>query len=139
MMWAAKILARPVLIPLAVGGFGLWYGTYRLCYTGTSTIGNALLGYADCKSQSSAVGCAISGGIASLYIENAMFPIDWALPEKQILKVSSVSDLGNYFKQNADSLKKFPVGRVYGMVIISGLVSGIVQTGTERVFASYGQ
>jgi hypothetical protein len=134
-----QILARPVLIPVTVGGFGLWYGTYNLTSQGTALIGNTVLGSPKQPTPSStkmiASGCGVTTGIASWYIAKLLYPSQWVSPVATF-QYRGVQDIVPLLKNSAESIKQYPVMRVYSLVLFSGVVSGVSKTIFERVFLS---
>jgi hypothetical protein len=143
MVWfrakALQILARPVLIPVTVGGFGLWYGTYNLTYQGTAFLGNTVLGSpkepASPSTKMIASGCGVTTGIASWYIAKLVYPNRWVSPAATF-QYRGVQDIVPLLKNSLESIKQYPVMRVYSLVLFSGVVSGFSKTIFERIFLS---
>lgn len=141
MVWfRAKVLqvfARPVLIPISVGAFGLWYGTYNITYQGTSFLGNAILGSSTVPIPSStkliASGCGVTCGITAWYIIKTIYPTNWVSPASTF-QYRGIHDIGPMIKNSITSLKQYPVLRLYSLVLFSGGVSGLSKTIFERIF-----
>jgi hypothetical protein len=134
-----KLFARPVLIPVAVGGFGLWYGTFNLTYLSTSFLGNSLLGAPkDPLPQSTkfiASGCGITTGIAAWYVAKLAYPSHWISPTATF-EYQGLKDLLPLAKNAISSLHNYPVKRLYSLVILCGVFSGFGKTTFERIFQS---
>lgn len=134
-----QILARPVLIPVTVGGFGLWYGSYNVTYQGTALLGNTILGSPKQVPSSStrmvASGCGVTTGIASWYIAKLLYPNTWVSPVATF-HYRGVHDVIPLLKNSVESIKQYPVTRVYSLILFSGVVSGLSKTIFERIFLS---
>lgn len=132
-----QLFGRPVLIPISVGAFGLWYGTYNLTYQGTAFVGNMIFGSSSVPIPSStkliASGCGITCGITSWYIMKILYPANWISPAATF-QYRGVHDIAPMLKNSISSIKQYPVMRLYSLVLFSGGISGLSKTIFERIF-----
>jgi hypothetical protein len=134
-----QVLARPVLIPISVGAFGLWYGTFNLTAQGTAFLGNTVLGAPKEPTPTStrmiASGCGVTTGVTIWYLAKLVFPSSWVSPVATF-EYRGVRDIVPLLKKSASSLKEYPVMRVYSFVLLSGAVAGLSKSIFERIFQS---
>lgn len=134
-----QILARPVLIPITVGGFGLWYGIYNITYQSTSFISNTLLFSNKNKQilkQSTryiATGCSLTTGILTWYLLKLKYPNDWNSPITTF-QYKGPKDIIPLIKNSFTSIKHYPIQRLYTLVLLSSASSGFSKTIFERLF-----
>mmetsp|Transcript_23978 Transcript_23978/g.35192 ORF Transcript_23978/g.35192 Transcript_23978/m.35192 type:complete len:152 (+) Transcript_23978:73-528(+) len=131
-----QLLARPVLIPVAVGGFGLWYGTFDLTYQGSYQASSLIFGgVTEHASKSARVVSGLVGisvGAGTMYMANSLYPSQWKPPTASF-EFKGAKDIVPLIKNAMSSFQSFPIRRIYALVIMSGVASGLVRCATERI------
>jgi hypothetical protein len=141
MVWHKKILLtfiyRPLLIPLAVGGFGLWYGVYDISHSIVSKIlvhGTSIPKTIRNRTLNAGVVSNITGitsGIVTMYMSRYMFPsVD--INSESFLKLRSTSEVRSLLSKYSDVFKVYPFPRVLGAIFLSGSISATVSVCAER-------
>ena len=137
-----QILARPIVVPIAVGGFGLWYGSFKISYQSSNFLGNTFLGTSKISlPQSSryiASICGVTVGLVTWYSIKFIYPNDWSFPVSTF-EYKSIKDIVPLIKNSFSSIQNYPLKRLYSLVILTGFCSGIGKTTAERIFQSDSQ
>ncbi len=109
------LLARPVLLPIAVGSFGLWYGTYDLSRMFSGFVLPARINQ---DSKSYTRNLSIAGlGYGLIYVRSRVAPESgFSMPTN--LNTQSVVE-------SARSVKGLPIRYHFASVFFSGLVCGV--------------
>jgi hypothetical protein len=122
-----RVVTRPVLVPIAVGSFGLWYGGFDVAYVVSRKIATTLDPDLPVKtSQKNRIISSLAGvSIGALFgfanyssspFKNIEFP---ELQMKSIFR-----DLPKYIKSNVEVLKTLNINRCIFLFVSSGFISG---------------
>lgn len=134
-----RIISRPLLVPIAMGSFGLWYGGYDISYITTKNLGSSIFPPAVKETtRSNKVASSISGlsmGSAFAYafyatsnFKNVEFP--------NIEKGNFVKNFPSYIKNNVAVLKTLNVQRGVFVFVCSGFISGFTKGAVETYLNS---
>ena len=139
-LFVVRLITRPVLVPVGVGAFGLWYGGFDVAYLTSRKIATSFDSTLPTETSrknraiSSLSGVTVGSLFAYANYKGSPFKgID--LPELQLK--SFFKDLPTYIKSNFEVMKKLNVSRGVVLFVTSGFISGFSKCVVESYLSHH--
>lgn len=139
-LFIVRLITRPVLVPIGVGSFGLWYGGFDVAYLVSrkivTTFDSSLSTETTKSNRAISSLSGVSVGSLFLYGNYSGSPFKGIeLPELQLK--SFFRDLPTYVKSNIAILKSLNVSRGVVLFVTSGFLSGFSKSVVETYLSHH--
>ena len=139
-VFITKLIARPILIPVGIGSFGLWYGAFDVSYIVSSkvagTLDSSLVGKTTPTNKAISSLAGVSLGSVFVYASYVSSPIRTAtFPEIELKSI--MRQLPAYFKQNMEIIRNLNMSRGVLIFVGSGFISGFCKCFVECYLSQY--
>ena len=135
-----RVITRPVLVPIGVGSFGLWYGGFDITYIVSRKI--ALTIYPDLSSKTSSTNriisslAALSTGSTFAYFNYVTSPFK-TIEFPELDSQNIFRQLPMYFKRNIQVIKSINLTRGIFLFVGSGCISGFCKCIVETYLSNH--
>ena len=139
-LFIVRLVTRPILVPIGVGSFGLWYGGFDVAYIVSRKIALTLDSKLPAQtSQTNRIISSLAGvsaGSLFSYLNYSSSPFkNVEFPE---LRMKSVfRDLPQYIKSNMKVLKNLNVNKGILVFVSSGFISGFSKCVVETYLSHH--
>ena len=139
-VFLVKLVTRPILVPIGVGAFGLWYGGFDVAYIVSRKVATKLNPDLpiDTSRKNRVISslAGVSTGALFAYLNAATNPFN-NVDFPELHWKSALKDIPVYMKSNFEVMKKLNVKRGIVLFVSSGFISGVCKSLVESYLSNH--